>query len=148
MLFVLDAPRPCHVVTGECPTQGLLRGISTRSKLTEHNWATRLGDRLRVFWQASGVSGRPPFAPARGQEALEYARLPTMQRRAPQPCRASPSEAVMRHPAWPRGSCFCRCDRLSLLKFFLHHCCVGWPMRRCKLVACHPAMFKKKGYYV
>ncbi|KAK9834896.1 hypothetical protein WJX81_007008 [Elliptochloris bilobata] len=59
---------------------GLLRGISTRSELTEHNWATRLGDRLRVFWQANGVPGRPPFAPARGQEALEYARLPTLQR--------------------------------------------------------------------
>lgn len=91
--------------------QGLLRGISTRSELTEHNWATRLGDRLRVFWQASGVSGRPPFAPARGQEALEYARLPTMQRRASHsPDVPEPSRAAMGHPAWPRGqSCLCCC---------------------------------------
>lgn len=65
--------------------QGLLRGISTRSELTEQNWATRLGDRLRVVWQAGALPGRPPFAPPRGQEALEYARLPTMQRQAPAP---------------------------------------------------------------
>ena len=78
-------PGPACERAARVRAQGLLRGISTRSELTEHNWATRLGDRLRVFWQANGAPGRPPFAPARGQEALEYARLPTMQRRAPQP---------------------------------------------------------------
>ncbi len=68
--------------------QGLLRGISTRSELTTRNWATRLSDRLRAAWQAGGVPGQPPFAAARGQEALEYARLPAMQRRVPRAPRA------------------------------------------------------------
>ncbi|BDA44548.1 probable DDT domain-containing protein DDR4 [Coccomyxa sp. Obi] len=58
----------------------LLKGISTRSDITPANWTMYLSERLKQMWRTSGEAWPPPFAPRRGHEALEYAKLPTADR--------------------------------------------------------------------
>ena len=62
------------------PAQALLKGISTRADITPANWSLYLSERLRHRWRTGGESGQPPFAPQRGQEAGQYAALPTRDR--------------------------------------------------------------------
>ncbi len=58
--------------------QDLLKGISTRADVHVGNWAFHLADKLRRAWFP--LAGSPPFAAHRGEEALEYAALPTLDR--------------------------------------------------------------------
>ncbi|CAL8463229.1 g2763 [Coccomyxa elongata] len=58
----------------------LLKGISTRSDITPANWTMYLSERLKQMWRTSGEAWPPPFAPRRGHEAMEYAKLPTADR--------------------------------------------------------------------
>ena len=58
--------------------QDLLKGISTRADVHVGNWAFHLADKLRRAWFP--LVGSPPFAAHRGEEALEYAALPTLDR--------------------------------------------------------------------
>ena len=61
-----------------------MRGISTRSAITSATWVMYLGERLKQRWRMSGPGEYwpPPFYPRRNREAMEYAALPTMDRRA------------------------------------------------------------------
>ena len=61
--------------------QDLLKGISTRADVHVSNWAFHLADKLRRAWFP--LVGSPPFAAHRGEEALEYAALPTLDRWTP-----------------------------------------------------------------
>ncbi len=63
--------------------QCLLKGISTRSDITPANWTMYLSERLKQMWRTSGETWPTPFAPRRGHEAMEYAKLPTADRCLP-----------------------------------------------------------------
>lgn len=95
-------------------TQTLLKGISTRADITPANWTLYLSERLRQMWRSGGEPGQPPFAPARRQESVEYAALPT-------PDRLAPHTAVAQHRSTSQGMhLYCPevfvCPRVMALK--------------------------------
>ena len=60
--------------------KGLLRGISPRAQINEANWVTALATKLRDQWRHEHGISELPFAPIKGQEAEEYAKLHALNR--------------------------------------------------------------------
>jgi hypothetical protein len=48
--------------------------------MTVENWTVYFANLLRRQWRDHYIPGDPPFAPARGDEAITYAGLPTEDR--------------------------------------------------------------------